>query len=178
MGFVDSWRLHPLLIDLVAQRIGEALVQWPVAVRPQIVTVFSAHSLPARIREWDDPYEQQLLESCHAVAERAGIDNWRFAWQSAGDTGEPWLRPDILELIESLHRNGARHVLSVPIGFVSDHLEILYDLDYEAKRQADRLGLTLRRTRMPNADPAFVRVLASVVAQAASERRVPIVNAS
>jgi ferrochelatase len=130
------------------------------------VTVFSAHSLPTRIREWDDPYEAQLRESCAAVAERAGVRGWRFAWQSAGHTGEPWLGPDIVDYLDTLLGEGVRRVLSVPIGFVSDHLEIMYDIDYAARRKADSLGMTLRRTRMPNADPGFVRVLASVVATA------------
>jgi ferrochelatase len=164
--FVESWHLNPLFIELIAQRIRVCLEQWPDAVAREVVTLFSAHSLPARIREWGDPYEQQLLESCHAVARLAGIDHWKFAWQSAGDTGEPWLGPDILEVLDMLYRDGARHVMSVPIGFVSDHLEILYDIDYEAMRKAVSVGITLRRTPMPNADPAFVRVLASVVSSA------------
>lgn len=165
MRFVESWHLHLPFIELVARRIAGSIAQWPPpeAARTQVVTVFSAHSLPARIREWNDPYERQLLESCHAAARLAGIDNWRFAWQSAGDTGEPWLGPDILDVLETLHRDGVRHVLSVPIGFVSDHLEILYDIDYEAARRAAALGITLRRTPMPNVDPAFVRALASLV---------------
>jgi ferrochelatase len=165
---VPSWHLDDKFIELMARRVAESLSQWPAGVRGQVVTVFSAHSLPQRIREWNDPYEGQLLESCRAVADRAGLDHWRFAWQSAGETGEPWLGPDICEVIESMHHDGVRHVLSVPIGFVSDHLEILYDIDHEAKNRAAALGMTLRRTRMPNADPAFVRVLASLVANESS----------
>lgn len=165
--FVESWHLNPLFLELIALHVREALAVWPAASRPQLVTVFSAHSLPERIRQWNDPYEQQLLESCHAVAMRTGIDHWRFAWQSAGETGEPWLGPDIVDVIHDLHKDGVRHVLSVPIGFVSDHLEIAYDIDYEARRAAESLGVTLRRTRMPNADPAFIRTLASVVREAA-----------
>lgn len=168
MRFVPSWHLHSRFIELIAHRVTESLAQWPAVERAQVVTVFSAHSLPQRIREWGDPYEEQLLESCRAVADRAGIDNWRFAWQSAGETGEPWLGPDICEVLEQMHHEGVRHVLSVPIGFVSDHLEILYDIDHEAQNRADTLGMTLRRTRMPNVDAAFVRVLASVVADEAS----------
>jgi ferrochelatase len=166
--FVESWHLHPMFVELIADRVRESMALWPAPVRSQVVTLFSAHSLPSRIREWDDPYERQLLESCHAVADRARIDNWRFAWQSAGDTGEPWLEPDIIDVLESLHRDGVRHVLSVPIGFVSDHLEIQYDIDYEARRKAETLGMTLRRTHMPNADTAFIRLLASLVTQATS----------
>lgn len=178
VAFVDSWHLHPGFIHFMAQRVTESLALWPGSTREQVVTVFSAHSLPERIREWDDPYEEQLLASCHAVARLAGIDHWRFAWQSAGDTGEQWLGPDIVEVLDILHRDGARHVLSVPIGFVSDHLEILYDIDHEAKNKADALGMTLRRTPMPNADPVFARVLASVVTEAARAGTVPYVSAS
>jgi ferrochelatase len=166
MRFINSWHMHDGFIDLIAERVIEALGLWGGAMSPraQVVTVFTAHSLPERIREWDDPYEQQLQESCRAVAERAGINNWIFAWQSAGETGgEKWLGPDICDALETIHDAGSRNVLSVPIGFVSDHLEILYDIDYEARRKAASLGMTLRRTRMPNVDPAFVNVLASVV---------------
>jgi ferrochelatase len=163
--FVDSWHLHQPFIQLIADRVRESLAQWPSGLRRQVVTMFSAHSLPTRIREWDDPYERELMASCAAVAEMAGVDNWRFAWQSAGRTGEPWLGPDILEVMDTLHAFGTRHVLSVPIGFVTDHLEVLYDIDREAQERARTLGMTLRRTRMPNADPAFISALASLVAQ-------------
>jgi protoporphyrin/coproporphyrin ferrochelatase len=168
--FIDSWHVHPQFIEFTAARVAAALADFPAAANGKrdgdVLTVFSAHSLPTRIREWDDPYEAQLHESCAAVAERADIREWRFAWQSAGHTGEPWLGPDILDYLDTLHDEGVRRVLSVPIGFVSDHLEIMYDIDYEARRKADSLGMTLRRTRMPNAHPGFVRVLTSVVAAA------------
>jgi ferrochelatase len=170
LRFVDSWHLHSQFVEFTAARVAAALADFPPSEKTKrdagIVTVFSAHSLPTRIREWEDPYEAQLLESCAAVAERAGVGDWRFAWQSAGHTGEPWLGPDIVDYLDALYAEGVRRVLSVPIGFVSDHLEIMYDIDYEARRKADSLGMTLRRTRMPNADPGFVRVLASVVAEA------------
>jgi protoporphyrin/coproporphyrin ferrochelatase len=168
--FVESWHLHPQFVEFMAARVAAALADFPPAEHKKkggdVTTLFSAHSLPTRIREWNDPYEAQLRESCAAVAERAGVRDWRFAWQSAGHTGEPWLGPDIVDYLETLRGEGVRRVLSVPIGFVSDHLEIMYDIDYEARRKAESLGMTLRRTRMPNAEPAFVRVLASVVAAA------------
>ena len=164
LRFVDHWHLNERFVAFVASRIRAALAQWTPSERAQVVTVFSAHSLPVRIREWNDPYERQLLDSCSAVAAAAGIDNWRFAWQSAGETGEPWLGPDIVDVVGTLAEEGARHVLSVPIGFVCDHLEVLYDIDFEAKRKADEVGITLRRVAMPNDDPAFIDVLASVVA--------------
>jgi ferrochelatase len=170
LRFVDCWHLHPLFIEFTAGRVAAALADFPSAGHGkrdgEVMTLFSAHSLPTRIREWGDPYESQLRESCAAVAERAGIREWRFAWQSAGHTDEPWLGPDIVDYLETLHGEGVRRVLSVPIGFVCDHLEVMYDIDYEARRKADSLGMTLRRTRMPNANPGFVRVLASVIAAA------------
>src|SRR5262249_50699888 len=154
---VSNWHMNEAFIALIADRIRETLARWSPGERDGLVTVFSAHSLPARIREWGDPYEQQLLDSCGAVAAAAGINNWQFAWQSAGETGEPWLGPDVSDVLTSLHRGGVRSVLSVPIGFVCDHLEILYDIDHEAKATANALGLTFHRIRMPNADPAFIR---------------------
>lgn len=175
---VSSWHLNAQFIALLAERVGQTLALWLARERPGVVTVFSAHSLPERIREWNDPYEQQLLESCHAVAALAGIDNWRFAWQSAGHTGEPWLGPDISEMLAMLYGDGVRNVLSVPLGFVSDHLEVLYDLDYEAKGRANALGMTFRRIPMPNADPAFIRALASVVADATSGSHATVERAS
>lgn len=161
--FVDSWHLHPEFVGLIAQRVRESLARWPADSRENVKVVFSAHSLPERIREWEDPYEEQLLASCRVVADGSDHQNWRFAWQSAGETGEPWLEPDILDVLDELRREGVRDVLSVPIGFVSDHLEIQYDIDYEARCKAEELGITLRRTPMPNADPAFVRLLTSIV---------------
>jgi ferrochelatase len=132
-------------------------------VRDSVKVVFSAHSLPERIRTWDDPYERQLMESSAAVAEKVGLHDWRFAFQSAGNTGEPWLGPDILDYLDTLHAEGVKNVLSVPLGFVSDHLEILFDIDVEAQEKAAELGMTLHRTHMPNARPDFIEVLASVV---------------
>jgi ferrochelatase len=138
------------------------------------MTVFTAHSLPERIREWNDPYERELAESAAAVARRAGLREWRVAWQSAGSTGEAWIGPDILECLSALQREGVRRVLQVPIGFVAEHLEILFDIDIEAQREATRLGLTLARTAMPNASPAFIRTLAAVVRDAATLAAVPV----
>lgn len=164
--FVDSWHLQSEFIDMMAHRVTDALREFPEDAREHVLTVFSAHSLPERIRTWNDPYESQLLASSQAVADQLGLSDWRFAWQSAGETGEPWLGPDICEYLETLHAEGVRHVLSVPIGFVADHLEIMYDLDHEAARCASALGMTLRRTRMPNDSPAFIKTLVAVAIRA------------
>ncbi len=166
LTFVDSWHLQPEFISLIAGRVREGLATIPEHERDETVVVFSAHSLPVRIRTWDDPYEAQLLASCDAVARAAGVVNWRFAWQSAGHTGEPWLGPDVVDYLATLDRRGVRSVLSVPIGFVCDHLEVLFDIDHEAAEKAKELGMMLRRTRMPNATPELIAVLEAIVAGA------------
>jgi len=160
---VDRWHQQPEFTDMMATLVRSALGRFDASVRDRVVVVFSAHSLPIRIREWDDPYERELLESSAAVARAVGIRDWRFAWQSAGETGEPWLGPDILEYLETLHAEGATHVLQVPIGFVADHLEVLWDIDVEARTKATALGMVLERTQLPNASDAFVRTLVGVI---------------
>lgn len=164
--FVDRWHGEPAFIELMASRVRDALARVPDADRASATVVFSAHSLPIRIREWQDPYEAELLESSAAVAARLGLSDWRFAWQSAGGSREPWIGPDILDYLKTLAGEGVRTVVQVPIGFVSDHLEILYDVDIEAMDAARHLGIRLVRTEMPNASPELIRVLADAVAHA------------
>jgi ferrochelatase len=161
--FVDHWHEDPAFRTMMAGLVKEAMEQFPEQARDEVVVVFSAHSLPERIRTWDDPYERQLLESSCAVAEMVGAKDWRFAFQSEGHTGEPWLGPDILDYLEKLGDEGKKYVLQVPIGFVSDHLEILYDIDVEAREKASELGMMLHRTQLPNTRQQFIDVLASVV---------------
>ncbi|MDQ6885925.1 MAG: ferrochelatase [Gemmatimonadota bacterium] len=168
VALVERWHAEPAFLDMMATLVREGLARFPASERRSVLPVFSAHSLPERIRSWNDPYEQELLESSAAVADRVGVTDWRFAWQSAGETGEPWIGPDIVEYLETLHAEGVRSVLQVPIGFVSDHLEIYWDIDVEAKEKAAELGMKLERTELPNARPDFVRVLADVVRAAAS----------
>jgi ferrochelatase len=129
----------------------------------QAHVVFTAHSLPARIVDEGDPYQDQLLETSAAIAQAAGLREWSFSYQSESPTGEPWLQPDILDHLVALHRQGVEDVLLCPVGFVADHLEIRWDLDTEAAQTAQRLGLGLARIEMPNADPAFIRTLAAIV---------------
>lgn len=163
--FAKCWHHNKNWRDMWANGVRKGLEQFPESVRDSVTVVFSAHSLPERIRTWDDPYERQLHESSAAIAERAGLRDWRFAFQSAGNTGEPWLGPDILDYLETLHAEGVKNVLSVPLGFVSDHLEILFDIDVETKEKAAELNMTLYRTQMPNVRPEFIEVLASVVTE-------------
>jgi ferrochelatase len=164
--FIDSWHLQSEFIEMMSARVRAGLATFADAERADTCVLFSAHSLPVRIRTWEDPYEAQLDASCAAVAKHADVWNWRFAWQSAGNTGEPWLGPDIVDYLEQLHADGVRNVLSVPIGFVCEHLEVLYDIDHEAAHKATALGMTLHRTRMPNATPELIAVLDALVAAA------------
>ena len=153
LHFVESWHDEPGFVKLLADRVRGIDAH----------VVFTAHSLPARILAAGDPYRDQLLETSRLVAEAAGLGSWSFSYQSESPTGEPWLGPDILDHLESLQRQGVEHVLVCPVGFVSDHLEIRWDLDVEARERAAELGLRLERIEMPNADPAFVRTLAGIV---------------
>jgi len=156
LEFVESWHDEPGFVDLLADRVRGADAH----------VVFTAHSLPARILELGDPYKDQLLETSRLVAERAGLSSWSFSFQSESATGEPWLGPDILDHLADLRADGVRDVLVCPVGFVADHLEIRWDLDHEAAEKAEELGLGFRRIEMPNAEPAFVRVLAGLVRRA------------
>jgi ferrochelatase len=158
LHFVESWHVEPGFIELLAARVRATDAH----------VVFTAHSLPERIIAAGDPYKDQLLETAHLVADAAGLTEWSFSFQSESPTGEPWLGPDILDHLDALHRQGVESVLVCPVGFVSDHLEIRWDLDVEAKEKAAALGMELERIEMPNADPEFVRTLAGIVKRALS----------
>jgi protoporphyrin/coproporphyrin ferrochelatase len=153
LAFIESWHDEPGFVDLLAERVRGKDAH----------VVFTAHSLPARILDSGDPYQEQLLETSQLVAERAALETWSFSFQSESRTGEAWLGPDILDHLRELHGGGVRNVLVCPVGFVADHLEICWDLDHEAAELAAELGLGFRRIEMPNADPAFVQVLAALV---------------
>jgi ferrochelatase len=163
VDFVEQWHDDPGFVDVIATLVQDELAHWPAERRDDVTVIFSAHSLPERIRTWNDPYEAQLETSARLVAEKAGLMGYRRAWQSAGSTGEPWIGPDILDFLPQLAAEGVTDVLQCAVGFVCDHLEILYDLDIELREEAERLGIRLVRTEMPNADPRYVEVLAQVV---------------
>lgn len=164
MTFVESYHLHPKMIEALVTRVKAALA--PFNSDESVKVLFSAHSLPVKIREMNDPYEKQLLETSAAVAEGAGVKDWQFTWQSAGRTREPWLGPDILETLQEVSGEGYKQVLAAPIGFVSDHLEVLYDLDIEAQAAAQSMDMKLARIQMLNTDPLYMETLAeSVLAQ-------------
>jgi protoporphyrin/coproporphyrin ferrochelatase len=153
--FIESWHDHEAFIDVVADRVRGTDAH----------IVFTAHSLPARILDTGDPYRDELLETARLASERAGLprERWSFAFQSASETGEPWLGPDILEELDRLDAAGVQKVLVAPVGFVADHLEILWDIDVEARERAAELGLELDRIPSLNDDPTFIRGLADLV---------------
>ena len=155
--FVREWGTEPGFVELLAQRVRAVTSGGDVHV------VFTAHSLPARIVDTGDTYRDALLETARLVAERAAIRDWSFAFQSESPTGEPWLGPDILDHLADLPERGVEDVLVCPVGFVSDHLEIRWDIDVEAVERARELGMRLTRIPMPNADPPFVETLAGIV---------------
>jgi protoporphyrin/coproporphyrin ferrochelatase len=153
LAFVESWHLEPGFIELLAERVRGT----------QSHVVFTAHSLPERILSMGDPYKAQLLETAALVVKDPGLgDRWSFSFQSESPTGEPWLGPDILDHLTALHEQGVDDVLICPIGFVSDHLEIRWDIDVEAQERAAELAMRIDRIAMPNADPAFIRTLAGI----------------
>jgi ferrochelatase len=161
MDFVESWYDNPVFHVAVAEKIREALTRFP---KPNDVELlFTAHSLPARILQQNDPYPNQLQSSCKSVSAILNRERWSFAYQSAGMTQEKWLGPDLLEYLAELNPHDSTGILVVPIGFVADHLEILYDIDVEAHECARRQGLHLERIESLNASPLFIEALANVV---------------
>ncbi len=168
---VRNWHTEQSLIKALTNRVREGLNRLE---QPQeAVVLFTAHSLPKRAVAPDDPYRAQLLETSRLVAESSGVKAWNFAFQSAGKPRDNWLVPLILEQIAKLRSQGFEEILVCPVGFVSDHLEILYDLDIEAKQYAASLGARLERTVSLNDDPEFINSLASV-ARSAVRREVPV----
>jgi ferrochelatase len=156
--FIPGFHDHPAFIQAVRGLLSEALQGF----EPDQV-FFTAHSLPARILVEGDPYQEQLERSCRLVAESLDLPPWRFAYQSASHTGEPWLGPDLLEAVAL---SGSRRALVCPIGFVADHLEVLYDIDVEAQAFARQRGIELRRTASFNYRPEFVAAMARIVEDA------------
>jgi protoporphyrin/coproporphyrin ferrochelatase len=157
VSFVSSWHDHPDLLEAFAEKVRAAAPAAGEAV------VFTAHSLPERVIREGDPYADQVAATAAGVARRSGVSEHHLAWQSAGRTPEPWLRPSLEERLQELVDRGGRRALVVPVGFVSDHTEILYDVDVQAQAFVRDKGLALRRTESLNAAPTFIRALAGIV---------------
>ena len=165
---IRSWWREGQFLDAVASRVTDALQRFPQPAAVQVI--FTAHSLPEKILASADPYPDELKASAADVARLARLPEWRFAYQSAGATSEPWLGPDVAEVITEIARAGNTAILLVPIGFVCDHVEILYDIDVEGQALAKRLGIQLERTSSLNDDPRLVAAVAAVVRDAAAQR--------
>lgn len=170
---VPNWHNHPGLVAALAKNASDAM---PLFAPIQPYVVFSAHSLPVSILDSGDPYVNQLYETANLVARKMGLaeDQWRFSFQSAGKSSEPWLGPQIEETLDTLAREGHRNVLVVPVGFMCDHVEILYDLDIAAQEQANQLGLHLERSASLNVDPLFIKALADITLTYAQQLPNPI----
>ncbi len=160
---ISQWHLLPGYLDALAERVQDALRKFPEDERDQVPVIFTAHSLPESIRTWDDPYERQLRETVAALRERLPDQPWEWAYQSAAMTPDPWLGPDAGEIIARLHGEGIRNVLICPIGFVCEHVEILFDIDVEFRQQAEGLGMHLERIEMLNDHPLLLGSLAAMV---------------
>ncbi len=160
---IGAWWDAPGFLELIGARVRAALDAVPPERRASTLVLFSAHSLPEKILELGDTYPDQLHDSARRAAALAGVDHFDVAWQSAGRTADPWIGPDILTVLREKAAQGVTDVVSCPIGFVADHLEVLYDIDVEAQAVAEECGLHLWRTASLNDDPAFIEVLAGVV---------------
>lgn len=165
--YVPSWNTHPALIQGIAANIREALGKFPADARDRVALIFTAHSLPERILKDGDPYPGQVRATVEAVRSALGprppAATWRFAYQSQGRTGEQWLGPTVEETLDELHGAGCRHVLMAPIGFLSDHLEVLYDIDIEFTKRARGKGMQLERMAMLNATAPIVETVMDVI---------------
>jgi protoporphyrin/coproporphyrin ferrochelatase len=159
VGFdaVHSFHAHPLLLEAFAERLRAA------SPKADELVVFTAHSLPKRVVESGDTYPDEVATTARGVAERVGLDRYERAYQSAGRTPEPWIGPSITEMLDEQTGKGVRKFLIVPIGFVCDHTEILFDIDVQAAREARELSTTLRRTDSLNTSPTFVAMLEDLV---------------
>lgn len=161
---VESWYDEPKFIDFWANELKEVYANLENEERDATCLIVSAHSLPEKIIAMGDPYPEQLKETAKLIADAAGIKTYEIGWQSEGNTPDPWLGPDVQDLTEALHeKHGYQAFVYAPVGFVSDHLEVLYDNDYECKVVCDRVGANYYRPNMPNTDPLFIDAMADAV---------------
>jgi len=160
----DAWHLEPSFVAALANRVRDALARMPADERQDVAVLMTAHSLPRRVAEQEPGYLAQLRDTAEAVATDAGIaaDGWQFCWQSAGHEPGEWMKPDFADLIPQLAESGRRSVLVVPVQFLAEHLELLYDVDIGARGQAERCGLAFGRIAALNTDPGLINALANV----------------
>jgi protoporphyrin/coproporphyrin ferrochelatase len=169
---VESWYDEPKFIKYWSDRVAKTFSDMPADERENAVLIVSAHSLPEKILQMGDPYPDQLRETADLIAGNANVKNYEVGWQSAGNTPEPWLGPDVQDLTRDLFEaHGYKAFVYVPAGFVSDHLEVLYDNDYECKKVTDEIGASYHRPPMPNAEPEFIDAMADVILKKLSTSR-------
>lgn len=161
---VESWYDEPKFIQYWVDRVKDTFASMNEEEREKAVLIVSAHSLPEKIIQMGDPYPDQLQETADLIAKGAGVKNYEIAWQSEGNTPDPWLGPDVQDITRDLHKDkGYTSFVYTPVGFVSDHLEVLYDNDYECKIVTDEIGAKYYRPEMPNTQPEFIDAMATVV---------------
>ncbi|EKZ0314602.1 ferrochelatase [Listeria monocytogenes] len=161
---INDWYKQPKFIQMWADRINETAKQIPADELLDTVLIVSAHSLPEKIKQHNDPYPDHLQETADFIFEKVVVPHYALGWQSEGKTGEPWLGPDVQDLTRELYgQEKYKHFIYTPVGFVAEHLEVLYDNDYECKVVTDEVGAAYHRPPMPNADPEFLEVLRTVV---------------
>jgi protoporphyrin/coproporphyrin ferrochelatase len=166
---IENWHLDAGYLNALAGRVRDALQRFPEEIRADVPVIFTAHSLPEKILEWNDPYPTQLRETVLAVMEKFGSQPHEFAYQSAAISTIPWLGPDAGEVIERLVTEGKKHILLCPIGFVCEHVEILYDIDIVYQKLAKSLNIQLERIEMLNAAPEMIAGLAGLIHEKAKE---------
>jgi ferrochelatase len=168
VGYLPTWHVHPLFVGAVADAVVAALVTLPAVRRREAMLLFTAHSVPVAMAE-RSPYVAEITASARAVAARLERTRWQVAYQSrSGSPTVPWLEPDVNDALRTLAGDGVGDAVVVPIGFVSDHVEVLYDLDVEARATAAGLGLGFLRASTVGDHPLFVRMLAELVREAAA----------
>jgi protoporphyrin/coproporphyrin ferrochelatase len=163
--FVPSWYSHPLFIQAVVNRVKSAIKRFPREMQAHLTYVFTAHSLPSFILDQGDPYGSQLRETARMIAGQLGLHptSWQFCYQSAPPGQTAWLGPSIKDVVVDLARSGRTNILVTPIGFVADHVEVLYDVDIEARGLAEQAGARLERSESLNAADDFIEALADIV---------------
>jgi ferrochelatase len=165
IDFVEHWHTQPHYLQALADNVRQTLARWPAAEQSEVKIVFTAHSLPTSILQQGDPYDAQLRETAALLADRLALPagQWTFSYQSAAKTGVPWLGPQIEDLVVELAAQGDKNLLIAPIGFIADHVEVLYDIDIGLRQIADRQGVRLERPPMLNDSPAMITILADLV---------------
>ena len=165
--FIASWHDNPLFIDAWVEKVKAGLMKFPAGERDKAVVIFTSHSIPVRYITAGDPYKKQIEESVKLVAAKAGIENYRVAWQSKGARAtEPWLDPEVEPTLDKIAQEGRKTVLAVPIGFTCDHMETLYDIDIVHRTHALGLGLAFERAESLNTSPLFIKALADIIRKA------------